>query len=131
MDCFHHLTDANFMMYAMKAYDNPHCLDIDEFHSDLKRIRYVRRLLDRYCNRGELNERLILNHIVILYNMFGPEATSRMLFFKIDNVFWPQLKSFLVYLNILPSRISGICDKDILISDIEVDGFIFKKLQGL
>lgn len=125
------LTDANFIMYAMKAYQNPHCLDIDEFHDDLKRIKYIKRLLNRYKSTGNLKARLILNHIIVLYNMFGPEAATKILFFKLSPKFWPELKTFLVYLHYMPEYISGIGDKMILSSDIPLDLNIIKVLREI
>jgi hypothetical protein len=118
-------------MYAMKCYENPHCLDIDEFHDDLKKTKYIKRLLKRYVSNGELKERLILNHIMVLYNMFGAEATPRILFFKIDEEYWPQLKTFLFYIGLVPDVIEGINGEDILTSDIQFDGHIVEVLREL
>lgn len=123
------LTDANFIMYAMKAYQNPHCLDIDEFHDDLKRIKYIKRLLNRYKSTGVLKERLILNHIIVLYNVFGPEAATKILFFKLSPEFWSELKTFLVFLHYMPERISCIADTDIFNSDINLDLNIVEALR--
>ena len=131
MGGFERLTNANFMMYAMKAYNNPNCLDIDEFHDDLKRTKYIKRLLNRYKSSGELKERLILNHIMVLYNMFGPEAATRILFFKVDVGFRSQLKPFLVYLNLMPETVSGIKDEDIISSDILSDVIVIDSLRKL
>jgi len=131
MNQFEQLTDANFMMYAMKAYNNPHCLNIDEFHNDLKRTKYIKRLLNRYKSTGILKERLILNHLMILYNMFGPEATVKILFFKLDQKFYSHLKTFLVYLNLMPEKITGIKFQIIRSSDIPLDLYITQKLRNL
>ena len=76
------LDDSNFVLYAAKHYDNPQCYDVEEFHDDLKRFKYLKRLLGKYEDTGELRENLILNHIIVLYNVFG-EAATRMLFFKL------------------------------------------------
>jgi hypothetical protein len=96
------LTEDNFTFYAMKHYDNPSCSGIAEFNDDLKRFRYLKRLFKKYKAGSGVKERLILNHIVVLHNLFGPLATVNMLFFKIDKKFWPQLKTFLVFLSIMP-----------------------------
>ncbi len=96
------LTEENFIFYAIKHYDNPGCKGIAEFQDDLKRFRYLKRLFRKYTVGKGLKERLILNHIVVLYNLFGAEPTTRMLFFKIEKRFWPQLKTFLVFLNYMP-----------------------------
>ena len=102
------LTEDNFILYAMKHYDNPSCSGIAEFNDDLKRFRYLKRLFRKYKAGSGLKERLILNHIVVLYNLFGPTATTNMLFFKIDKKFWPQLKTFLVFLNLMPPEETDI-----------------------
>ncbi len=86
----------------MKHYDNPQCLDIEEFYSDLNRIKYLKRLFRRYLTSGELKERLVLNHIIILYNVFGIVPTTRMLFHRMEDEFHPVLKTCIVYLNMLP-----------------------------
>ena len=99
------LTNENFLMYAIKHYDNPSCSGLKEFDDDLKRLRYIKRLLGRYKATGNIKERLIINHLVVLYNVFGVDAATNMLFFKIQERFWPQLKPFLVFLNYMPERI--------------------------
>ena len=81
------LTNENFLMYAIKHYDNPSCGGIKEFEDDLKRLRYIKRLIGRYKATGDIKERLIINHIVVLYNVFGAQAASNMLFFKIQDKF--------------------------------------------
>ena len=99
------LTNENFLMYAIKNYDNPSCSGLKEFDNDLKRLRYVKRLLGRYKVTGDVKERLIINHLVVLYNVFGVDAATNMLFFKIQEKFWPQLKPFLVFLNYMPAHV--------------------------
>ena len=91
------LTEDNFILYAMHHYDNPQCHSVQEFEEDLKRFLYLKKLFNRYCNDGELRERLILNHLIVLYNVFG-EALTPMLFLKIEEEQWPVLKPFLLYL---------------------------------
>lgn len=100
------LTNENFLMYAIKNYDNPSCSGLREFNDDLKRIRYIKRLLGRFQVSGEIKERLVINHLVVLYNVFGVEAANNMLFFKVQEKLWPELKTFLVFLNYMPERIS-------------------------
>lgn len=97
MQLFETLTDENFVMFAMKNYDRPSCVDIDEFNEDLLRFKYLKRLLNRYGN-GDLQERLILNHLIVIFNVFGVKAANRMVLYKIDKRYWPALKPFLVYL---------------------------------
>lgn len=102
MDEINH--DDMFMQYAMDNYKNPQCTDQSEFEEDISRIKYVKRLFGRYQSTGELKERLILNHIIVLYNVFEIEAATKMLFYKMEDKFKPLLKTFLVYLNYLPER---------------------------
>jgi len=102
------LTDKNFEMYTIKKYTNPQCESIEEFYEDLSRIKYIKRLLGRYHTKGSLKERLLLNHIIILNNVFGSEACCRILFFKIEKQFHCYIKSFLDYLNYLPKTIPEI-----------------------
>lgn len=96
------LTEENFTLFAIKHYDNPACRGIVEFNDDLKRFRYLKRLFNKYDTGKDLRERLILNHLVVIYNLFGAEAATKMLFFKVERQFWPQLKTFLVFLNYMP-----------------------------
>ena len=102
------ITNNNFLLFATKHYDNPHCENMDEFYEDLNRIKYIKRLLRKYKKTGILRERLILNHLIILQNVFGPMVTSRMLFFKIDEELFSELKTFLIFLNYLPDRIPEV-----------------------
>lgn len=95
------LTESTFLLYAMKHYDNPQCTDISEFDEDMKRFQYLRKLFSRYRQEGELKERLILNHLIVIYNVFGLEATD-MLFMRLHE-YHEFLKPFVVYLNYMPS----------------------------
>jgi hypothetical protein len=117
---FDDLNNDNIMMYAMKAYDRPNCI-MSEFKDDMKRFNYLKRLFLRYRKIGELREQLVLNHLVVLYNVFGPEVTSRMLFFKMSKDDYPALKTYLLFLSIMPDKIRGIKGHDIISSDIPVD----------
>lgn len=101
------IDESNFILYAAQNYDNPQCMDEQEFFDDLKRIKYLKRLFNKYQETGELKERLILNHLVVLYNLFGSIATTRMLFFKLKD-HRQMLKPFLIFLNELPERVTGI-----------------------
>lgn len=101
MKIFEELNDDNWMMYASKYYRNVQCTSVEEFYDDLQRFKYLKRLFKRYLNNDDLQERLILNHIIVLNNVFGIEETNKMLFYKIDKNQWPILKTFLVYLNFL------------------------------
>ena len=122
------LSDDNFMIFAMKAYDKPSVI-MSEFEEDLKRIKYIKRLIKRYKATGDLKERLILNHIIILSNVFGVEPTVKMLFYKLDSDDYEILKTFLLFLNFMPKIVRGINNKDILSADISVDLFVGKRLR--
>lgn len=104
MKVFDELTEENFTLFAAKNYNNPQCMDIEEFHDDLARFKYVKRLLRKYASTGILQERLVLNHLIIIYNVFGIQAANRMIFHKIEPELWSALKPFLVYLNYLPEN---------------------------
>ena len=93
------ITPQNVVMYAIKNYDNPQCEGEKEFEDDLKRFKYIKRLLRRYYETGVLKERLLLNHLIILNNVFSVEAATTLLLYKIQPSYWPALKSFLIYLN--------------------------------
>lgn len=125
------LTEKNVVMYAMKHYDNNQCIDIDEFYDDLKRINYIKRLFVRFKNTSELKERLILNHLTILFNVFPIEVAANILFFKIDSEFWPQLKTFLVYLSYMPDKLTFLDNCEIVTSDIPLDPTIISTLRNL
>jgi hypothetical protein len=124
------LNDDNFIIYAMKAYDRPNCI-MSEFEEDLSRIKYVKRLIKRYKTTGELKERLILNHIIVLANVFGIEPSARMLFFKIDKEDYDILKTFLLFLNYMPRHINGISGNHYNSADIGVDVFVGSRLNKL
>jgi len=124
------LNDDNFIIYAMKAYDRPNCI-MSEFEEDLSRIKYVKRLIKRYKTTGELKERLILNHIIVLANVFGIEPSARMLFFKIDKEDYDILKTFLLFLNYMPRHINGISGNHYNSADIGVDVFVGSRLSKL
>ena len=98
---YENITTDNVMMFAIKHYDNPQCEGEKEFHDDMKRFKYIKRLLRKYKDTGILKERLLLNHIIILNNLFTPEACVTLLLFKIQREHWETLKSFLLYLNII------------------------------
>ena len=121
------LNEGNFLLYAMHHYDNPQCHSLAEFEEDIKKFLYLKKLLSRYKNHGELRERLILNHIIVLYNIFGERAT-RMLFFKIEENCWDALITFLVYLERMPESLPEF---NIVLSDIKLDETIIATLRKI
>jgi hypothetical protein len=98
---FDELNEENYLLFAIKFYDNPQAVTMEDFETDLKRIRYVKRLLKRYKNTGELKTHLILNHLIILFNVFS-DATVPLLFYNLEKELWPSIKSFLLFLNRFP-----------------------------
>lgn len=114
------LNDETFMIFAIKAYNKPNCV-MSEFYEDLKRIKYVKRLFIKYYNNKDIKERLIINHLIIIYNVFGANAATRILFYKIDGKYHHILKTFLIFLNQMPKYVMNIRGKTIRSSDIPVD----------
>lgn len=125
---FDDLNDDNFLIYAMKAYESPNTI-LSEFEDDLKRIKYVKRLIKKYKLTGDLKERLILNHIIVLSNVFGVEPTVRMLFFKFDEEDYHILKTFLLFLNYMPQVIKNVNGEPIVSGDVTIDIYVAKKLR--
>lgn len=127
---FDDLNEKNFLLYAMKEYNNPQCTEIEEFNDDLKKIKYIKRLLNQYVSEGVLKERLLLNHIIVFYNVFPPAAATRILFFKIEERFWPILKPFLFYLKLIPEdKIESIMGREIRTNEILMDQGVIDSLR--
>ena len=110
------LNEKNFLLYASRHYYNPTFSDIEEFHEDLKRFKYVKRLVNRYNETGVLSERLILNHLIVIFNVFGAEAALNMLNVKLEDKHWPTIKPFLVFLRYITNeQLTGIkMDKKVI-----------------
>ena len=117
-------------MYAVKVYDKPNCI-MSEFKEDMKRFNYLKRLFKRYRKMGELREQLVLNHLVVLNNVFGPEAATRLLFFKMSKDDYSALKTYLLFLSCMPDRVKGIKGHDIVSSEIPVDMTIANALRNI
>jgi hypothetical protein len=111
---FHELNEDNFLLFAIKHYENPQAVTKEDFDRDLNHFKYIKRLLKRYKNTGQLKTHLLLNHFIILYNIFG-EATTAMLFFKIESELWSAMKSFIIFLGRFPEYPKSS------IHDIQVD----------
>jgi len=131
MNLFDDLNDKNYIMFAMKFYDNRQCTSVEEFHEDLNKIKYVKRLFNRFLETGELRTILILNHLIVIYNVFENEAATRMLFFRIEKKFYSILKPFLIFLNRLPEKIRGIDGEDIQINHIPLNETTIKELRKI
>ena len=121
------LNEANFLLYAMHHYDNTQCYSLVEFEDDLKKFLYLKKLISRYKNNGDLKERLILNHIIVLYNLFG-DATTKMLFYKVDENCWDVLTTFLVYLDRMPETLA---DYGIILSEVVLDERVISTLRKI
>ena len=119
---YENLTEENFMLFAAKYYENPHCTDLLEFHDDLKRFKYIKRLLKKYNTSGILKERLLLNHIIILRNLFGNEACVTLLIFKTQREYLNALKSFLIFLNMI---------REDELEDIKADPHVLEVLRKI
>ena len=124
---FNELTNENYLMFALLHYDNPHCIDIKEYFEDVRKLKYIKRLFNRYKEDDVLKERLILNHIISFYNVFDNEAATRLLFFRVGKEYHSLLKTFLVFLNKMPDKIN----ENLYSSDIQLDDKIIKILRNL
>jgi hypothetical protein len=121
---FNELNEENFLIFAIKNYENPQAVTREDFEKDLSRFRYIKRLLKRYKSGGDLKVHLLINHFIILYNIFG-EATTPMLFYKIDKSLWSSIKTFVVFLNKLPDHPRSY------IHEIEMDQVCLDALNGI
>lgn len=121
---FDELNDNNYLLFAIKYYDNPHAVTREDFEDDLKKIKYVKRLLRRYLNSNVLKTHLILNHLTVLFNVFG-DAAVPLLFFNLEKDLWSSLKSFVVFLGKLPEFPRSAMD------EIEMDQFCLHQLENI
>lgn len=121
---FSELNEDNFLLFAIKNYENPHAITKEDFDKDLNHFKYIKRLLKKYKSSGELKAHLLINHFIILYNIFG-EATTPMLFFKIEKDLWTMVKTFIIFLERLPD--SPRC----YIHDIEIDDDCLSELERI
>jgi hypothetical protein len=121
------LTEDNFLTYAMHHYDNTQCYSLEEFNDDLKRFLYLKKLFNRYHNECDLKENLILNHLVVIYNIFGDNATN-MLFFKIEKEYWAYLTTFLVFLDRMPEELPQYSIK---LAEVKLDEYIIQSLRKI
>ena len=121
---FNELNDDNYLLFAIKFYDNPHAVTREDFEDDLKKIKYVKRLLRRYQNTNVLKTHLILNHLTVLFNVFG-DAAVPLLFFNLERDLWSSIKSFLIFLNKLPEFPRSEMD------NIELDQYCLDQLENI
>ena len=121
---FNELNEETFVLFAIKHYENPQAVTEEDFHKDLNHFKYIKRLLKRYKSTAILKTHLLINHFIVLYNIFG-DATTPMLFYKIEPDLWSSMKTFILFLNRLPDY------PKCYIHDIEVDEYCMNELQGL
>ena len=121
---FNELNEDNFILFAIKNYENPQAVTKEDFDKDLNHFKYIKRLLKRYKNTGQLKTHLLLNHFIILYNIFG-EATTPMLFFKIENDLWSTMKSFIIFLGRFPEYPRS------KLHDVQVDMYCLAELYKI
>ena len=131
MNLFDDLNEKNYLHFAMKYYDNRQCTSVEEFNEDLNKIKYVKRLFNRFLETGELRTNLILNHLIVIYNVFENEAATRMLFFRVEKKFYSILKPFLIFLNRLPEKVKGIDGEDIQTNHIPLNDTTIKELRKI
>lgn len=122
MKLFEKIDEDNFEVFAARNYDNPQCENIEEFYSDLQRFKYLKRLLKRYISHNDLQERLILNHLIVIYNVFGIKAANTMVFYKMPVEYWSAVKTFLVFLNYMPEDLKV---------EVPLDQHLIEKLREL
>ncbi len=127
---FDDLNESNVLLYAAKCYDKPNCIQ-SEFDEDYKKFRYIKRLLNRYRLSGKLKENLLINHLILTQNVFGIEASTRILFFRIDSRDWSALKTLLIFTSAMPKIVKGIRGRDIISSDIPLDSNLVEILRKL
>ena len=125
------LTSANFLLYAMKLYDNPSCFTVEDFNADLKRVSAIRKQFKRYLERGDLCERTVLNQIIVLSNVFGYPGAIKILFYKLEDRYHGLLKTFLVFLGQMPDRIVGVRDRIVFDVNLPIDLTVASKLRKI
>ena len=131
MNLFDDLNEKNYLHFAMRFYDNRQSTSVEEFNEDLNKIKYVKRLFNRFLETGELRTNLILNHLIVIYNVFENEAATRMLFFRVEKKFYSILKPFLIFLSRLPEKVKGIDGEDIQTNHIPLNETTIKELRKI
>lgn len=125
------ISKENIDIFSEISYRNPQCVSSEDFFEDMSRIKYVKRLFNKYNRGGEIKTRLILNHIIAFYNVFENRDATRILFFKMEESYWPLLKTFLIYLSYMPEIVHGVNGRNIMSDEITIDGFILKQLENI
>lgn len=125
------ISKENIDLFSETSYRNPQCLSSEDFYEDMYRIKYVKRLFNKYHRGGEIKTRLILNHIIAFYNVFENRDATRILFFKMEEKYWSLLKTFLIYLSYMPEIVHGVNGRNIMSDDINIDFDVYKELENI
>ena len=125
------LNSENIHSFSENSYRNPQCICAEDFHEDMNRVKYVKRLLNKYKKGEELKTRLILNHIICFYNVFDKYSATRIWFFKIDREYWSVLKTFLEYLSLMPVVVHGVNGENIFSENLKTDEKVLRDLENL
>jgi len=125
------LNKENIDIFSELSYKNPQCLSYEDFYEDMYRIKYVKRLFNKYNRGGEIKTRLVLNHIIAFYNVFEKRSATRILFFKMEEKYWSLLKTFLLYLSYMPEIVHGVNGRNIMSEEININIDIFKELENI
>lgn len=125
------LSKENIDIFSELSYRNPQCLSAEDFYEDMNRIKYVKRLFNKYIKGEDIKTRLILNHIIAFYNVFEKRDATRILFFKMEENYWSLLKTFLLYLSYMPEVVHGVNGRNILSEEININEEIFKELENI
>lgn len=128
---FANINDDNIDLYCIKHYDNPQCISIEDYNNDMRRFKYIKRLLNQYANGNEIKIRLLVNHIIMIYNIFDLQSATRILFYKLPEEHWSVLKTILIFLNRMPKIVYGINNTNLISSDIQIDDVIANQLREI
>ena len=125
------INKENIDIFSESSYRNPKCVSAEDFYEDMNRIKYVKRLFNKYNRGGEIKIRLILNHIIAFYNVFEKRDATRILFFKMEEEYWSLLKTFLLYLSYMPEIVHGVNGRNIMSDNININVSIYRELENI
>lgn len=125
------INKENIDIFSESSYRNPQCVSAEDFYEDMNRIKYVKRLFNKYNRGGEIKTRLILNHIIAFYNVFEKRDATRILFFKMEEEYWSLLKTFLLYLSYMPEIVHGVNGRNIMSDNININVSIYRELENI
>ena len=128
---FANINDENIDLYCIKNYNNPQCISIEDYNNDMRRFKYIKRLLNQYANGNEIKIRLLVNQIIMIYNIFDRLSATRTLFYRLPQEHWSVLKTILIFLNRMPKIVYGINNTNLISSDIQIDNVIANQLREI